>query len=351
MPLHRVFALVFVLLVCAPVAQHRGVAMAEGVADTWRDRSPHRSGVVSANGVKLHYLDWGGHGRPLLLLAGLFGSAHGFDDIAPQLARDFHVIAMTRRGHGKSDSPATGYALDVLVEDIREFLDALQLDRVHVAGVSAGGVEAALLAARYPDRVDRVVYLDSAYDHSAAFTQKWAQRLAGNPVTKTRLPFPPKSARESFATFRMWYQREVGPWSPAVEADNREMYVAPDGSVKPFPASLAMAQELIASGMASPPDYAAVKTPALAVFAISTRPDLPEDADPGLRRRADAFHRTVVMPMQREQIDRLRASVATITLVELSNTTHARFMTEKRGEVVKALTTFLKSKARGEEFS
>ena len=64
---------------------------------------------MSVNGVSLHYLDWGGDGQPLLLLAGLFGSAHGFDEIAPVFARDFHVLALTRRGHGKSDAqqPAT----------------------------------------------------------------------------------------------------------------------------------------------------------------------------------------------------------------------------------------------------
>ena len=194
-------------------------------------------------------------------------------------------------------------------------------------------------------RVDRVVYLDSAYDHSAAFSQKWALRLAGNPVGNTRLPFPPPDARRSFAAFRPWYERDVGPWSHAVEADNREMYLAPDVTVKPLPASLAMAQELIASGTASPPDYTAVKAPALAVFAIPTRPDLPSDADDDLRRRADAFHESVVITMQREQIERLRASAATITILELPDTTHTRFMTERRGEVVKAVSTFLKNKA------
>ena len=344
MRLHRILGSAIVLLLCAP--QSRPRAMADAAPDAWRDRSPHTSDFVSVNGFRLHYLDWGGDGQPLLLLAGLFGSAHGFDDVAPALARDFRVVALTRRGHGKSDSPASGYALDVLVEDIRQFLDALQLKRVLLAGVSAGGVEAALVAARYPGRVDRVVYLDSAYDHSAAFTQKWARRLAANPVRNTRLPFPPPGARESFATFRTWFERETGPWSPAVEADNREMYIAPDGSVKALPASLTMAQELISSGMASPPDYAAVKAPALAVFAIPTRHEqLPETADSDLRRRASAFHDTVVMPMQREQIERLRASVPTITLVELRDTTHVRFMTEKRREVVKAISTFLKSKA------
>ena len=344
MKFHRVLRVTLALLISAPLA--RPDALADDAADPWRDRSPHRSDFVSVNGVRLHYLDWGGDGPPLLLLAGLFGSAHGFDDVAPALARDFRVVGLTRRGHGKSDSPATGYGLDVLVEDIRQFLDALHLNRVLMAGVSAGGVEAALVAARYPERVDGVVYLDSAYDHSAAFAQKWAGRLAGNPVRNSRLPFPSPNDRESFAAFRAWYQRDIGPWSPAVEADTREMYLDPDGRVKALPASLTMAQEVIASGMASPPDYAAVKAPALAVFAIPIRHELlPKTADSDLRRRAGAFHDTVVMPMQREQIEQLRASVTTITIVELRDTTHTRFMTEKRREVVKAMLTFLKSKA------
>ncbi len=301
---------------------------------------------MSVNGVRLHYLDWGGNGQPLLLLAGLFGSAHGFDEVAPAFARDFRVVALTRRGHGQSDSPATGYALDVLVEDIHQFLDALHLNRVHVAGVSAGGVEAALSPRAIPSASTAWCTWILPTITRRRSAQKWAQRLAGNPVRNTRLPFPPPSARESFATFRMRYQREIGPWSPAVEADTREMYLSPDGGVKALPASLTMAQEVISSGMASPPDYTAVKAPALAVFAIPTRPELlPKTADSDLRRRAGAFHDTVVMPMQREQIEQLRASVTSITIVELRDTTHTRFMTEKRREVVKAMSTFLKSKA------
>jgi non-heme chloroperoxidase len=54
-------------------------AQAAPTAQEWVDRSPHTSGFATASGIRLHYLDWGGTGEPLLLLAGLFGSAHGFE--------------------------------------------------------------------------------------------------------------------------------------------------------------------------------------------------------------------------------------------------------------------------------
>jgi pimeloyl-ACP methyl ester carboxylesterase len=308
----------------------------------WTDPSPHRSGVARVNGLALHYLDWGGDGEPLLLLSGLFGSAHAFDDLAPRLTETHRVLALTRRGHGRSDAPPTGYGLNVLVEDINGFLDELHLDRVHVAGVSAGGVEAALLAIRHPDRVARIVYLDSAYDRSAAFQQKWAARLAQDPARVNRLPFPPAESRTSFAAFRAWYESTIGPWSPAVEADCREMYLDDAGRVKGFPASMTVAQELIASGTASPPDYAAVKPRALAVFAVPGYRALPENLDAEQVRRARAFHDDVTLPMQREQIESLRANVPGISILELGETTHTRFMSEKLNDIVEALRDFLK---------
>ena len=46
----------------------------------WRDRSPHTEGFLAPNGERLHYLDWGGEGEPLVLLTGLGSTAHTFDD-------------------------------------------------------------------------------------------------------------------------------------------------------------------------------------------------------------------------------------------------------------------------------
>jgi pimeloyl-ACP methyl ester carboxylesterase len=334
-------------LICAnhPLPPIEPGSVEQTAPDGWVDRSPHESGYALVNGVRLHYLDWGGKGEPLLFLAGLFSSAHSFDDLAPDLTDHCRVLALTRRGHGRSDSPATGYRLDILVEDLREFLDFMKIDRVVLAGVSAGGVEAALFATRYPERVARLVYLDSAYDHSERFAQKWALALSRNPVKNTTLPFPPKAAQESFATFRRWHEQDIGPWSSAVEADTREMYLTPDGRVKSFPASLQMAQEVIQSGTVSPVDYSQVRAPALGVFAIPIHPDIPGGASPDLRRKAQAFLDEVLRPMQREQIETVRLSGSAVTIVELLDTTHGRFMSERRDEIARAMKSFLKHKA------
>jgi hypothetical protein len=63
---------------CHPAPDHRGGA------STWRDPSPHASQMVSiAPGVSVEVLDWGGHGQPLVFLAGLGDTPHVYDDFAP----------------------------------------------------------------------------------------------------------------------------------------------------------------------------------------------------------------------------------------------------------------------------
>ena len=106
--------------------------------DSWVDKSPHQSSFVQVNGIKLHYLDWGGKGKVLLFLAGVGNSAHIFDDIAPKFTDRFRVLALTRRGHGQSDKPATGYDIPTLAEDIRHLLDQLRIKRVTLIGHSFG---------------------------------------------------------------------------------------------------------------------------------------------------------------------------------------------------------------------
>lgn len=112
------------------------------------------------DGVELEVLDWGGEEVPLVFLAGMNFNAHVFDDFAPRFAGDYRVVGITRRGHGASSWPESGYDSATRVEDIRVVLDELGIDEAILAGHSLGGREAASFAAAHPDRVLGMISID-----------------------------------------------------------------------------------------------------------------------------------------------------------------------------------------------
>jgi len=128
------------------------------------DTSPHKSELVNVNGIRLHYLDWGGEGESLLFLTGMGSSAHIFDIIAPRFTDKFRVLALTRRGQGESDRPESGYDVDTLVDDILKFMHTLKIERTILAGHSLAGVELTCFTERHPEKVLKLVYLDAVYD-------------------------------------------------------------------------------------------------------------------------------------------------------------------------------------------
>lgn len=128
----------------------------------WSDTAAHKSGFVTANGIRLNYFDWGGSGPVLILIHGLFDNPHIFDDLAPAFTDHFRVIAYARRGHGLSDAKEP-YDTATLTEDLRGVMDALGITKADLAGWSMGGEEITAMAGTHPQRVDRIVYLDAAY--------------------------------------------------------------------------------------------------------------------------------------------------------------------------------------------
>jgi non-heme chloroperoxidase len=134
----------------------------------WRDPSPHREiHIPVANAVQLEVLDWGGRGKPLVFLAGGGEAAHVYDGFAPRFSARFRVLGITRRGVGASSHPAAGYDTTTLTHDIITVLDSLGIRRASFVGHSFAGSELNALAVRYPERVDRLVYLDSGFDERA----------------------------------------------------------------------------------------------------------------------------------------------------------------------------------------
>jgi len=98
----------------------------------------------------------------MLLITGYSGAAAGWDpEFLAALGRSFEVICPDNRGMGDSqlgklDEPLT---IDAMAADVEALLDALEIDRLPVAGWSMGGFIAQALAARAPDRVEALVLL------------------------------------------------------------------------------------------------------------------------------------------------------------------------------------------------
>src|SRR5882672_8637981 len=109
---------------------------------SWRDPSPHTIRFVNVEkDVQLEVLDWGGSGRPIVLLAGGGNTAHVFDNFAPKLTPHGHVYGITRRGFGASGFSATDHPADRLGDDVVAVLDALNLKGPILVGHSIAGVE------------------------------------------------------------------------------------------------------------------------------------------------------------------------------------------------------------------
>jgi pimeloyl-ACP methyl ester carboxylesterase len=133
------------------------------------------------NGLRLHLLDWGGEGRPpLLLLHGFTGHAHAWDTLSIALQPHFHVYALDQRGHGESD-PAEVYNPVAAFDDIAGVIAQLGLTSLVLVGLSMGGRNAIYFTSKRPDTVKKLVIVDIGPEISA----RAAQPSAGPPEPET----------------------------------------------------------------------------------------------------------------------------------------------------------------------
>ncbi len=133
----------------------------------------------TANGLRLHYLEWGDPARPaMILLHGIARHAHTFDHVAPVLARDYRVIALDLRGHGDSAwSPEGAYLVQDYVKDLEALVAELRLRRVTLLGNSTGGRVAQVFAGLHPDLVERLVVEDVGPERPQNIADAFARRV------------------------------------------------------------------------------------------------------------------------------------------------------------------------------
>ncbi|MGO9439456.1 MAG: alpha/beta fold hydrolase [Terriglobales bacterium] len=119
------------------------------------------SRYVQLGPYRIHYFV-GGKGEPLVLVHGLGGRALDFAPMMPPLARNHRVFALDLLGYDGSDRPDVNYSVTLETGILRQFLDAQGLPRVDLAGWSMGGWISLQFTSQSPDRVRRLVLLDSA---------------------------------------------------------------------------------------------------------------------------------------------------------------------------------------------
>jgi pimeloyl-ACP methyl ester carboxylesterase len=112
-------------------------------------------------GARIHYLE-AGAGPTIILLHGLGDDAGVWQAEIPLLARKRRVIALDQIGFGRSDKPLLNYRVETLVDFLDEFMRTIQVAHATIVGNSLGGWVAALFAIQHPDRVEKLVLIDSA---------------------------------------------------------------------------------------------------------------------------------------------------------------------------------------------
>jgi non-heme chloroperoxidase len=133
---------------------------------SWPVLEPKITMVQVEPGVKVEAFDWGGSGRPVLLLAGLGNTGHDFYKISPDLRERYHVYSMTRRGFGNSSKPApsdANYSVDRLGDDVLAVMKAFDIEKPVLIGHSIAGEELSDIGTRYPNKVSGLIYLDAGY--------------------------------------------------------------------------------------------------------------------------------------------------------------------------------------------
>jgi pimeloyl-ACP methyl ester carboxylesterase len=181
-----VYAVLFLLIVAGATFYHRPLWVFHQVQFLRLRIAGVESRKIIIDGHKIHYYVRGPvSGAPIVLVHGLGGRAEDWVNLAPFLEKaGYRVYTPDLLGFGQSEEPAdANYSISGQAKVVEEFFDAMGLKQADLAGWSMGGWIAQKVAVDHPDRVRRLVLLDSA---GLRMPPDWDTRLF-TPVTPDEL--------------------------------------------------------------------------------------------------------------------------------------------------------------------
>ena len=113
---------------------------------------------IISNNISLYY-HIRGKGHPLILISGANGDHQSVwpQSVVDTLAGHFQVIQFDNRGVGQSDQPDIPYSIEMMADDVSGLMQALQIEKAHLAGYSMGGQIAAKFAEKYPEKINKMM--------------------------------------------------------------------------------------------------------------------------------------------------------------------------------------------------
>jgi len=172
-----------------------------------------------SNGVSLTYEEFG-EGEPLLLLHGLTGNRHMFNDEVDVFKKYFRTIVLDARGHGESDKP-NAYSLNDHIADVLRLLDHLEIKKTNLIGVSMGSYIAQGVAIAQPDCVKNLVLVATKSEGKTSSMQalftKYKDQLKGLSFSQKVLKVSPYMFYD-LATVGSW-SKEAAEKGPALSVD------------------------------------------------------------------------------------------------------------------------------------
>jgi pimeloyl-ACP methyl ester carboxylesterase len=253
------------------------------------------------------------------------------------LAQRFRVAGFTRRGHGRSERPDSGYDIETLVEDIRRYFDFLGIERATLVGHSWAGLEMPRFATKYPKRVHAVIYLDAVNvlldpRPDPAADPVWA-------VLETRPRPEDQVTPDAYLAYIKRSRPDLASiWCEAIEADRLDEVRR---LVLHGPATATVASMEAGLGTHRDPAYGDVVAPSLAlVLGAATHPFIPPNATEALRGAANDYYRRQFVPWLKRRTALFIRAVPAARIVELDTSNHTLFIA-KEDETVNAIFEFL----------
>ena len=119
--------------------------------------------IISVNGKKVHIQELNkGAEQTVVLIHGMFSNLSiYYFNIAPILAKHFHVVMYDLKSHGMSERFTDGYDLENMSSDMLALMDVLEIEKAHLVGYSFGGLIALKTASKYPNRVNQLVVIEA----------------------------------------------------------------------------------------------------------------------------------------------------------------------------------------------